>query len=91
MKALKYCIGCAFVVSALVLALDVIGMILMLFLLDIPAVVLDLKGALHLSSEIFRWLVAIGSVTFLPGVIGWIILFANKDRIGISKTRKGAK
>lgn len=91
MKVLKYSIGYAFVVSAIVLALDVIGMILMLFLVDIPAVVLDLKDVLHLSSVMFRWLVAIGSVTFLPGVIGWIIFFKNKDRIGTSKTGKDVK
>lgn len=88
MKVLMYCIGYALVISGIVLALDVIGMILMLFLLDIPSVVLDLKDVLHLSSVIFRWLVAIGSVTFLPGVIGWIIFFANKDRIGTGKSRK---
>ena len=91
MKVFKYCIGYAFVVSAIVLALDVIGMILMLFLLDIPAVVLDLKDTLHLSSVIFRWFIATGSVTFLPGVIGWVIVFANKDRIGAGKTGKDVK
>lgn len=88
MKAVKYCIGCAFVVSAVVLAMDVIGMILMLFLIYTPAVVLDLKDVLHLSGTVFRWLVAIGSVTLLPGAIGWIIFFANKDHIGTTKTRK---
>lgn len=91
MKTLKYCIGFTSVVSAVVLALDVIGMVLMLFLIDVPAVVLDLKDVLHLSSMAFRWLVAIGSVTFLPGVFGWIIFFANKDQIGTNKTRKDAK
>lgn len=75
------------------LALDVIALVLLLFLLDIPATVLDWKEAMHVSGEIARWCTVIGSVTFLPGVIGWIIFFKNKDRIGQGqgKTRKDVK
>lgn len=73
------------------LALDVIGRVLLLFLLYIPATVLDWKEAMHVSGEIARWGTVVGSITVLPGVIGWVIFFANKDRVGTSKNRKDVK
>lgn len=91
MKVLKYGIALALVSCAIVLALDVIGLVLLLFLLDIPAAVLNWREAQHVSGEIARWCTVIGSVTFLPGVIGWIIFFANKDRVSASKNRKDVK
>lgn len=88
MKVLKYGIAFALLSSAIVLALDVIALVVLLFLLDIPATVLDWKEAMHVSGEIARWCTVIGSVTFLPGVTGLVIFFANKDSIGPNKNRK---
>ena len=91
MKVIKCCIGYALVASAIVLALDVIGILLLLFMLATPATVLGWDIGKELSRILAQWCVAIGSVVLVPGVIGWIIFFANRDSLGTNKNRKDVK
>ena len=91
MKVLKYVVAYMLVGSSIVLALDVIALLLLLFGLATPATVLDWGYGKELSRVLAQWCVAIGSMTLLPGIAGWVIFFKNKDRIGAGKNRKGKK
>lgn len=91
MKVFKTVIAFVLVSSAVLLALDIIVLLLLLFCLATPATVLEWQTGKDLSRVLAQWCTSVGSITFLPGVAGWVILFANKDRIGQGKTRKDVK
>jgi hypothetical protein len=88
MKVLKNVIASALVYSAVVLALAVIALLLLLFCLATPAAVLNWQTGKDLSRVLAQWCTAVGSITLLPGVVGWVIFFATKDSIGSGKKRK---
>lgn len=91
MKVLKYGISFALVASAVVLLLDAVFLTFVTTTTLIPAELLNSSTGLEVARILARWGGAVGSITSLPGVIGWIIIFKNKDRIGQGKTRKDMK
>lgn len=93
MKVLKYGISFTLVASAVVLLLDAVFLAFVTTTILIPAELLNSSTGLDAARILARCCASVGSITFLPGVIGWIIFFKNKDRIGQGqgKTRKDVK
>lgn len=91
MKILKYCISFALVASAIVLLLDAVFLTLVTTTILVPAEMLNSSTGREVARILARWGLAAGSITFLPGVIGCVIFFKNKNRSGQGKARKGVK